>query len=271
MILASELTGPTGAVQIVLIHGITESRHSWGAIAERLAETFRVLAVDLRGHGDSPNGDSYDPMSYASDVIDTVAAANPAATSPAANSAASPAVIAAAKPLVIGHSLGGVVASAVAALGGAHAVINVDQPLRLAEFKDGLAQIEPMLRGTNETFTAAIDAMFAMMAGPLSESERTRIAAHRRPNRDVVLGTWASVLESTPEELDATVEQLATAITVPYLAIHGLDPGDSYAPWLTALVPTATVELWPDHGHYPHLVDPDRFIDLATQFWNSSK
>jgi len=24
-------------------------------------------------------------------------------------------------------------------------------------------------------------------------------------------------------------------------------------------LPTATVERWADHGHYPHLIDPDRF------------
>ena len=46
---------------------------------------------------------------------------------------------------------------------------------------------------------------------------------------------------------------------LPYLAIHGIDPGPAYAAWLTGLIPTATVEVWEGLGHYPHLVDPDRF------------
>jgi pimeloyl-ACP methyl ester carboxylesterase len=42
--------------------------------------------------------------------------------------------------------------------------------------------------------------------------------------------------------------------------LHGIDPGPDYAGWLRARVPDAMVEVWPDHGHYPHLVDPERFV-----------
>jgi pimeloyl-ACP methyl ester carboxylesterase len=248
MLLAHDIAGPSDATSLVLIHGITESLASWQPIAQRLADQYRVLCVDLRGHGASPSGDAYDPLSYAGDVMETIAALE---LSP---------------PIVIGHSLGGVVASALAAMGGACAVINVDQPLRLAGFKDGLAQLEPMLRGDDQSFRGAIAAMFASMDGPLSADERARINASAHPDRDVVLGTWDSVLTSSVEELDATVEQLASAVTVPYLALHGIDPGDDYAPWLTGLVRSATVELWADHGHYPHLVDTTRFLARVDEF-----
>lgn len=248
MLLAHEVVGPESGPAVVLIHGITESRHSWRPIINRLCTTRRVLAVDLRGHGDSDIVGPYTPIDYASDVLETMRNAGIDAAA------------------VIGHSLGGVVASAVAALGGATAVINVDQPLRLAGFKDGLAQLEPMLRGDNASFQAAVDMLFASMRGPLGDGESTRIGALRLARPDVVLGTWASVFESTPEELDATVAPLAHAIAVPFLSLHGIDPGAEYGPWLTGLVPTATVELWPDHGHYPHLVDVDRFCGRVESF-----
>ncbi len=248
MLLAHNVRGSDSAPAVVLIHGITESRRSWGPVADRLAESARVLAVDLRGHGESPEGDSYDPISYASDVVETMAS------------------VGMTKPLVIGHSLGGVVASAVAALGAAGSVINVDQPLRLGGFKDALMQLETMLRGDEASFQAAIGAVFASMVGPLSEAEQTRIGGLRIARQRVVLGTWESVLTSTPEELDATVVQLASAVTVPYLSIHGIDPGPDYAAWLTGLMPTATVEVWADHGHYPHLVDTPRFLARVAQF-----
>ncbi|MDP2290729.1 MAG: alpha/beta hydrolase, partial [Actinomycetota bacterium] len=64
----------------------------------------------------------------------------------------------------------------------------------------------------------------------------------------------------------ATVEALASAITVPYLSLHGIDPGPDYGDWLTRLVPTATVELWPDLGHYVQLVEPDRFLARLAEF-----
>jgi pimeloyl-ACP methyl ester carboxylesterase len=171
-----------------------------------------------------------------------------------------------ARPIVVGHSLGGVVASAVAAIGGASSVLNVDQPLRLASFKDGLSMLEPMLNGDEAAFQGGIAAMFSMMDGELPASERARILAHGRADQAVVLGTWASVFTSTPEELDATVEALASAITVPYLSLHGIDPGSDYATWLTRLVPKAAVEVWAGLGHYPHLVDTDRFITRLENF-----
>ncbi|HHO58195.1 MAG TPA: alpha/beta hydrolase, partial [Oceanithermus profundus] len=37
--------------------------------------------------------------------------------------------------------------------------------------------------------------------------------------------------------------------------------------WLAARIPGAAVEVWPDYGHYPHLVDPDRFVERLRTFW----
>lgn len=248
MLLAHELTGAHEASALVLIHGITESRHTWRPLIGPLAATHRVLAVDLRGHGDSPVGDAYDPISYATDVAETVAS------------------VGLENPLVVGHSLGGVVASAYAAVASCCAVVNLDQPLRLSGFKEGLAQLEPLLKGDQASFSMAIDLLFGAMNGPLAADEVARVEASRRADQQVVLGTWASVFDSTVEELDATVAALAGAITVPYLALHGIDPGPGYADWLTGLVPTAVVEEWPDHGHYPQLVDPARFLARLAAF-----
>lgn len=39
---------------LLLIHGISHRRQGWAAVAERLADTFDVIAVDLPGHGESP-------------------------------------------------------------------------------------------------------------------------------------------------------------------------------------------------------------------------
>ena len=55
-------------------------------------------------------------------------------------------------------------------------------------------------------------------------------------------------------------------IRVPYLSVHGSDPGVAYVEWLLARVANTRVEVWPDHGHYPHLVDPARFVERIDQF-----
>lgn len=249
MQLAHELIGRSGDPALVLIHGITENRRMWHPLLASLADGREVLTVDLRGHGESDIEDPYDPITYATDVVETVQA------------------LGLDRPLVIGHSLGGVVASAYAAIAPCVGVVNIDQPLRLAAFQEGLLQLEPMLTGSQEEFEAAIAMVFGAMNGPLPASEVERIEHLRgTPRQSVVLGTWDSVLHGTVEELDATVEALAGAITVPYLALHGIDPGPGYAEWLTGLVPSATVEVWADHGHYPHLVDPARFIARVAEF-----
>ena len=52
--IAVEEVGPRAAPTIVFLHGFAQSRHSWRALLEGpLAEDHRLIALDLRGHGDS--------------------------------------------------------------------------------------------------------------------------------------------------------------------------------------------------------------------------
>jgi len=235
---------------IVLVHGITERGEAWRPLVAPLARDHTVLIVDLRGHGSSPRGDSYDPLTLAADVHETVLAADLGEDA----------------PLMIGHSLGGVVVSAYAAMFRTRGVINIDQPLHLSVFKDVLGQMEPMLRGSPDSFAAALDTLLSPMMAPLDATETARIVGLRRADQDVVLGVWSTVLEATPKQLDAQVARLAVGLAVPYLSLHGADPGPDYPAWLAGLVPSAIVEVWPDHGHYPHLVDQARFLDRVHTF-----
>jgi pimeloyl-ACP methyl ester carboxylesterase len=62
--------GKTDQTQaIVLVHGITSSSLSWIRVAPRLAARFRVIAVDLKGHGDSERpADGYRVRDQADEV-----------------------------------------------------------------------------------------------------------------------------------------------------------------------------------------------------------
>lgn len=235
-----ELTGSGPGV--VLIHGITDSSEDWGPIPERLAVDHTVLTLDLRGHGQSGDADDYSPIAMARDVAAAIAAAGLDT------------------PLLIGHSLGGAVASVHAATDATRGVINIDQSLRFSDFGAQLGQLEHQLRGSG--FHAALRAIFNSLDGPLLPDHlRMGLAANReRARQDVVLAIWDMVFTSSPEELDAIVPALGPAITVPYLAIHGSSPGDDYPAWLRASIPQAQVEHWEHHGHYPHLVDVERFL-----------
>ncbi|MEV5483209.1 alpha/beta hydrolase [Streptomyces sioyaensis] len=74
----------------VLVHGMMSDHRTWHRVGPALAERgYRVLAVDLRGHGRSPRGD-YGAELFADDLVETLPAA---------------------PEVVIGHSLGGLALS----------------------------------------------------------------------------------------------------------------------------------------------------------------
>ncbi|MFE2720957.1 alpha/beta fold hydrolase [Kitasatospora sp. NPDC059327] len=77
----------------LLVHGIMSDHRTWRRVGPALAERgYRVIAVDLRGHGASPRGEGatplerYGPGQYAQDLVDTLPIG---------------------AELAIGHSLGG--------------------------------------------------------------------------------------------------------------------------------------------------------------------
>lgn len=96
MKLAVHETG-TGPRTAVLVHGIMSDHRAWHRVTHELAEQgFRVIALDLAGHGGSPRSRRYSPTAWADDVIETL---QPLLTR---------------RPdLIMGHSLGALVASMV--------------------------------------------------------------------------------------------------------------------------------------------------------------
>jgi pimeloyl-ACP methyl ester carboxylesterase len=65
----------------VLVHGLGSSRHIWDLVAPQLAERYRVLALDQRGHGESEQPETgYDFASVVADLdgfLDAAGAQSP--------------------------------------------------------------------------------------------------------------------------------------------------------------------------------------------------
>ena len=53
---------------LLVLHGLFGSYSNWGLHSKVLAETFHVIGVDLRNHGDSPHAPELDYQSMAEDV-----------------------------------------------------------------------------------------------------------------------------------------------------------------------------------------------------------
>lgn len=96
MKLAVHETG-AGPRTAVLVHGIMSDHRAWHRVGQELVEQgFRIIAVDLAGHGGSPRSRRYSPAAWADDVVETL---QPLLTR---------------RPdLIMGHSLGALVASLV--------------------------------------------------------------------------------------------------------------------------------------------------------------
>jgi len=75
---------------IVLVHGGAAHAGWWDHIAPMIPDEYRVIALDLSGHGDSDRRDDYTLSTWAAEVIGVIDDAG----------VASP-------PIVIGHSMGG--------------------------------------------------------------------------------------------------------------------------------------------------------------------
>lgn len=102
--IAFDRHGDEGAPPVVLLHGLSGARTTYAAVVGHLAGHavhhgwVQVVNADLRGHGESSHADLdwYDAMGYAADVIALIEHLD------------------AGPVLLVGHSLGGVVGTAVA-------------------------------------------------------------------------------------------------------------------------------------------------------------
>ncbi|MCZ4119892.1 alpha/beta fold hydrolase [Streptomyces sp. H39-S7] len=72
MRLATRVWGD-GPRTAVLVHGIMTDSRTWNRVAPAIAHHgYRVIAVDLRGHGASDHAATYSPAELAADLIETL-------------------------------------------------------------------------------------------------------------------------------------------------------------------------------------------------------
>ena len=174
-----------------------------------------------------------------------------------------------ASPHVVGHSLGGLVASLLAASGRTSSVINVDQPFFMGDWIPTARRLEHRLRGSDYT-EAQVEWMDELGGPELPRSVREELCRYRASTRQQQIALSAFSLFFTPTETEQSIaarfESILRGVRCPYLALLGSDPGSEYARWLTRLVPSARVEIWDGMGHWLHRVDPERFATRVLGF-----
>jgi pimeloyl-ACP methyl ester carboxylesterase len=235
---------------LVLVHGISSSGFSWEGIIPGLAAHFSPITIDLRGHGDSSkpaSGYLYDD--YVSDLEHVLDA------------------LGLDRPLIMGHSLGGIVALWWAAKhpDKAAGLVIVDSPLR-----------------SGEIFRPSFDRWIAENAMS-TEDLATAYRAHNPIWTEEQAIRRARIMTSTAtgvfSELKADslahdgVDRIAelTNITSPMLFVHGdpeagsqVHPADLAS--LEKRLPNVTMARIEGAGHNLHRERMDEFLDLAVPF-----
>ncbi|MBF8186221.1 alpha/beta hydrolase [Nonomuraea sp. K274] len=242
--------GPRDAPALLLIHGSASSARSWDALVPLLTRSHRVIRIDLLGHGRSakPDDRSYaapDQGRRAGVALDRLGVEH---------------------ALVVGHSSGGVVATALAEQ-------RPDLVTALALINTG-----PSL----DAFIAPETAAIGPSQWPLTDEQIRRFAStgfsrtgYRIPQelldevRGMTYHTLTTTMRATSEYLQQrTLPDRLTALGKPLMVIFGEDDrrwrSSSAADYRT--VPGAKVELLPGLGHSPILEDPPRTATLLLAF-----
>jgi pimeloyl-ACP methyl ester carboxylesterase len=245
--LAYEDLGPQGTMPLVFVHGWQGDGGTWMPVAERLADRYRTIVIDVRGFGRSNAAPGpYRVETFADDLSALVAALD-------------------LDPLVvIGHSMGGAIAQRFA----------IDRP----DAVEGLVLAAPV-PATAVPYPPKVDAMFRATAGNIENAMAwlSKLTFDGPPRE--VLALMRAAAEATPANvalesyeswstLDfadeaATIEQPTLVIapiadrpmTPAFLREHVVD-----------VIPESRMEIVPEAGHYVPLEQPARVADLIERF-----
>jgi len=246
--LAGDLYGrPDGRPPLVLLNGLTYARGIWQPVLAHLGRIDpgrQVLNLDLPGHGDSPDLLPHTMERIVGLVHEAVGEAGLGA------------------PVLAGHSQSGGFASVYAAQYPTSGVINIDASpdiWTLVQVIQGLAadsggDMLEVWRKMEQTLGLHL----------LPTETREFIMRHSRPTRDLLASYWEDIFAMTAEQASVMVNAAVAAITaaeVPYLLILGSELSPDTAAWISDGMPHATVEVWADSGHFPHIAHPARFAE----------
>jgi pimeloyl-ACP methyl ester carboxylesterase len=257
--LAYEISGH-GDIPLVLVHGSWVSRRSWDLVVPRLAESFRVVTYDRRGHSESERPTTQG--SVHEDAADLAALIEHLRLGPA---------------WVVGNSFGASIALRLACT----------QPALLR----GVIAHEPPLFALLVNDSAVASVLKTLRAGTSSVVQRIAAGDHSGAAEQFVdtlalgPGAWAGLprhaqqtcIENAPTFLDESNDpdqygfDLHGITTFPRPVL--LSTGDRSLPayglvleQLAQVVPSADVFTFHGAGHIPHATHPDTYVAVITDF-----
>jgi len=240
-------------VPIVILHGLFGRRRNWQAIQKRLAADARIVAADMRNHGDSPWDDE---MTYTAMAGDLARLIGDLDCGPA---------------IVVGHSMGGKAAMTLA--------------LTAPDLVRGLMVIDIAPVTYDHSYQPYIDAMRSVPLGELarrSEAEKylldaipdagVRAFLLQNLGQDETGLKWQVNLDAIERDLPDILD-FPQGIGDPYegpaLFLRGGASdfvADAHIPLIENLFPMAAHETVAGAGHWVHAEKPEEVIRQIGEF-----
>jgi pimeloyl-ACP methyl ester carboxylesterase len=255
---------------VLLIHGMAGSAATWKQVMPRLSERFTVVAPDLLGHGrsDKPAGD-YSLGSFASQLRDLLV------------------VLGHERTTVVGQSLGGGVAMQFAyqypercerlvLVGSGGLGREVNPLLRFLSLPGSEAVLRlgcaASVRGAIHSVGRLASRVGLRPAPVVAELWRSYASLADDATRRAFLRTLRAVVDPRGQAVSAA-NRLHLAGEVPTLIVWGdADPiiPVEHAHAAHAWIPGSRLEIFEGVGHYPHCEAPERFVEVLTEFIEST-
>jgi pimeloyl-ACP methyl ester carboxylesterase len=250
---------------LLLIHGMAGSSTTWREVMGPLAADHRVIAPDLLGHGESakPLGD-YSLGAFASGLRDLLG------------------VLDVERATVVGQSLGGGVAMQLAyqhpemlerlvLVNSGGLGREVSWILRAATLP-GMEYVMPVLfpsfvKEQGDRFSRFVHGK-GIRSGRIAEMWLAYRSLTESENRRAFARTLRSVVDPGGQSVSA-MDRLYLAAAVPTMIVWG--ENDPIIPVAHAyeaheVIEGSRLEILADVGHFPHVEEPQRFIELMVDF-----
>ena len=236
--------GGGGHLPVVFIHSLAGNTTQWAPQLAYLRRTGRAIAIDLRGHGKSepPKDGKFAPGDYAEDVLRVLDK------------------LEIRRAIVVGHSMGGGVAVALAGLA----------PSRVT----GLLLVDPIddpsKRPVNEAFEAflrridgpeyatAIEAYWSDILTNAGDGVRQQVLADLKATpQATVVGSMRAMTDFNAQAALSTYIGLVLSVTTPM---------NEFPSSLHRVIPTVRQERITGTSHWLHLDRPDEFNAILHRF-----
>jgi non-heme chloroperoxidase len=232
---------------IILLHGGGDSWHSWLRVLPLIPPQYRVYAITLRGHGLSDHPQSgYARLDFAHDIIAFIDQLHIE------------------KPVIAGHSLGTMVAQAIAVIAPDHVskLVLAGSPARVPK----TAAVEEITKRQSKPTVDvdfARDFQFSTVYSPIPADFAEIVVADAAKLQDYV---WHGIKVGLSGD---HFEDQLSKIQAPTLVLWGEKDTlvtREETDLLLSKVKTATLKVYPNTGHGVHWERPEEFTKDLVEF-----